>query len=198
MSDRRRQGLAANPVLVGAVTLLVVLVAVFLSYNANSGLPFVPTYELRARMPNAANLVPGNEVRVGGVRVGVVSEVEAVRGPGGRAVAEVKLKLEDDLDPLPIDSTFVVRPISALGLKYVALTPGRSGAGFAEGATVPIAQAQPTPVEIDEVFNMFDSEHAARRSSCRCRASAAGSRAVATTSTRRSPACARWSPTSRR
>ncbi len=158
MSDRRRQGLAANPVLVGAVTLLVVLVAVFLSYNANSGLPFVPTYELQARLPNAANLVPGNEVRVGGVRVGSVTEVEAVRGPGGRSVAEVKLKLEDDLDPLPIDSTFVVRPISALGLKYIALTPGRSRAGFAEGATVPIAQAQPTPVEIDEVFNMFDAE----------------------------------------
>jgi virulence factor Mce-like protein len=156
VTDRRRQGLAANPVLVGAVTLLVVLVAVFLSYNANSGLPFVPTYELQARMPNAANLVPGNEVRVGGVRVGLVDEVEAVRGPGGRSVAELRLKLEDDLDPLPIDSTFVVRPVSALGLKYVALTPGRSRAGFAEGATVPIDRARPTPVEIDEVFNMFD------------------------------------------
>jgi virulence factor Mce-like protein len=158
VSDRRRQGLAANPVLVGAVTVLVILVAVFLSYNANSGLPFVPTYELQARMPSAANLVPGNEVRVGGVRVGVVDEVQAVRVPGGRSVAEVKFKLQNDLDPLPIDSTFVVRPISALGLKYVALTPGRSRAGFAEGATVPIAQAQPTPVEIDEVFNMFDTE----------------------------------------
>lgn len=157
MSPRRRQGLAANPVLVGAVTLLVILVAVFLSYNANSGLPFVPTYELEARMPNAANLVAGNEVRIGGARVGVVTDVDAVRGPDGRSVAEVAMKLQDDLDPLPIDSTFVVRPVSALGLKYIALTPGRSRAGFDEGATVPIAQAQPTPVEIDEVFNMFDT-----------------------------------------
>ena len=43
---RRRRGgtaaLTASPVLVGAVTLLVTIVAVFLSYNANSGLPFVP------------------------------------------------------------------------------------------------------------------------------------------------------------
>lgn len=157
MSPRRRQGLSANPVLVGSVTLLVVLVAVFLSYNANSGLPFVPTYDLQARLPNAANLVPGNEVRIGGARVGVVTDVTAVRGAGGRPQARVEMKLEDDLDPLPIDSTFVVRSVSALGLKYVALTPGRSRAGFAEGATVPVTQAQPTPVEIDEVLNMFDT-----------------------------------------
>ena len=36
-------GIASNPVLVGGVTVLVVIVAVFLSYNANQGLPFVPT-----------------------------------------------------------------------------------------------------------------------------------------------------------
>ena len=35
--------------LIGAATVLVVLVAVFLSYNANQGLPFVPTYPLKAR-----------------------------------------------------------------------------------------------------------------------------------------------------
>ena len=38
MRDRRGMGgLTASPVLVGAVTLLVGIVAVFLSYNANSG-----------------------------------------------------------------------------------------------------------------------------------------------------------------
>ncbi len=43
MSPRRGQAaLTASPVLVGAVTVLVTIVAVFLSYNANSGLPFVP------------------------------------------------------------------------------------------------------------------------------------------------------------
>jgi virulence factor Mce-like protein len=157
VNPRRRQGLSANPVLIGAVTLLVVLVAIFLSYNANSGLPFVPTYTLDARLPNAANLTPGNEVRIGGARVGAVTKVTAVRNEdGGPAVAEVEMKLDDNLDPLPIDSTFVVRPVSALGLKYVALTPGNSRAGFEEGAVVPVTQAQPAPVEMDEVFNMFN------------------------------------------
>jgi virulence factor Mce-like protein len=154
----RRQGLASNPVLVGAVVLLVGLVAVFLSYNANSGLPFVPTYGLEAKLPNAANLVRGNEVRISGARVGVVSDVEAVRDEQGRSSAVISMKLDEELDPLPIDSTFVVRPVSALGLKYVELSPGSSNAGFDEGSTVPLAQARPAPVEIDEVFNMFDAK----------------------------------------
>ena len=54
---RRGAGIAGNPVLIGAATVLVVLVAVFLAYNANQGLPFVPTYELKAEVPSAANLV---------------------------------------------------------------------------------------------------------------------------------------------
>ena len=69
---RRGSGIAGNPVLIGAATMLVVIVAVFLAYNANQGLPFVPTYELNAEVPSAANLVRGNEVRIGGSRVGVV------------------------------------------------------------------------------------------------------------------------------
>ena len=44
--NRRSTSVAANPVLIGAATVLVVIVAVFLAYNANNGLPFVPTYNV--------------------------------------------------------------------------------------------------------------------------------------------------------
>ena len=135
MSRRGRASIAASPVLVGAVTLLVSIVAIFLSYNANSGLPFVPTYDLQARLPNAANLVAGNEVRIGGARVGVIDEIEPVPSDSGEPSAEISMKLDTDLEPLPVDSTFLVRPRSALGLKYVELTPGGAGAGFPAGAT---------------------------------------------------------------
>ena len=79
MSERaHRSPLFASPVLVGAATVLIAVVAVFLSYNANSGLPFVPTYEVNVRVPDAAGLVPGNEVRIGGKRAGVIKEINAV------------------------------------------------------------------------------------------------------------------------
>jgi virulence factor Mce-like protein len=155
----RRRGaasIAANPVLIGAATTLVVIVAVFLAYNANNGLPFVPTYDLKLEVPNAANLVRGNEVRIGGSRVGVINEITARRYPDGRTTAVLNLQMETTVQPLPVDSTALIRPRSALGLKYVELTKGTSREGFANGATIPLANARPEPVEIDEVFNMFD------------------------------------------
>ena len=64
----KRASAASNPVLIGAVTVLVTTVAVFLAYNANNGLPFVPTTTVKVRVANGANLVNGNEVRSGNVQ----------------------------------------------------------------------------------------------------------------------------------
>src|SRR5947207_8509726 len=105
----------ASPVLVGAVTVLIVIVGVYLAYNANKGLPFVPTYDLNAELPNGAKLIAGNDVRIGGFRVGVVDEVKPViRDVGGKekAVALVKMKLDKQVQPLAADSTVTVRPRS--------------------------------------------------------------------------------------
>jgi ABC-type transporter Mla subunit MlaD len=152
----RRGGIAGNPVLIGAATILVVLVAVFLAYNANRGLPFVPTYELKAEVPSAANLVVGNDVMIGGSRVGFVSDIQAKQREDGSTIAVLDLTLERAVSPLPRDSTLIVRPRSALGLKYVEITRGTDSQGFDDGATIPIEAATPTPVEFDEVLSMFD------------------------------------------
>ena len=154
--NRRNASVAANPVLIGAATLLVVIVAVFLAYNANNGLPFVPTYQLTVQLPDAANLVTGNEVRIGGDRVGIIDKIDPVAHEDGSVTAKLHVKLETNVKPLPVDSTFIVRPRSALGIKYIEVTLGDSARGFDEGATVPLANAKVKPVEIDEFFNMFD------------------------------------------
>ena len=148
--------LAASPTMVGAVTVLVVLVAVFLAYNANRGLPFVPTYNLSAEVPNAAALVPGNEVRIGGVRVGFVDAITPVSAENGSVSAKLDLKLDEDANPIPSDSTVVVRSRSALGLKYLEINRGTASEGYPAGGTIPLTAARPEPVEIDEVLNTFD------------------------------------------
>jgi virulence factor Mce-like protein len=149
-------GVASSPILVGAVTILVVIVAVFLAYNANNGLPFVTTYDLKARVPNANALVKNNEVRVGGVRVGVVREVVPVQLGDGRVAAELTLTLDQSVEPLPVDSTITIRPKSALGLKFLQLTPGDSSEDFEAGDTIPLTAYTPEPVDIDQFFDMFD------------------------------------------
>src|ERR1700754_2693466 len=155
--NTRGSGIAGNPVLIGAATVLVIIVAVFLAYNANQGLPFVPTYQLKAELPDGANLVVGNDVKIGGSRIGAVSSLAPRTLPNGRVIAVVGLKLDKDAAPLPIDSQLLVRTRSALGLKYVEITRGTSSKTFADGDTIRLAQAQ-EPVELDEFFNMFDDK----------------------------------------
>jgi ABC-type transporter Mla subunit MlaD len=66
------------------------------------------------------------------------------------------MKLQTSVKPLDSDTTVVVRPRSALGLQYVQLTPGHDGRHIPDGATLPLANARPEQVEIDQVFNTFD------------------------------------------
>ncbi len=155
--NRRNTSVAANPVLIGAATLLVLIVAVFLAYNANNGLPFVPTYNLWVQLPNASNLVTGNEVRIGGDRVGIIDKIEPVTHRDGSVTAKLHVKLQTDVKELPSDSTIIVRPRSPLGLKYIEVTRGTSRRGIPEGGTLALRNATPRPVEFDDFFSMFDA-----------------------------------------
>ena len=142
------QALAASPTMVGAIATLIVIVAVFLAYNANNGLPFVPVYRVSVVVPNAARLVENNEVRIGGSRVGVVESISPVRLPvnddasdsettGGETsgvVARLNLKLDRSAAPLPKNSIFRVRYKSTFGLKFLEINRG-DGDGAPEGFT---------------------------------------------------------------
>src|SRR4051794_10426453 len=158
MTRRSNVSLVASPVLLGAVTTLVLIVAVFLSYNANTGLPFVPTYDIWAQLPSGANLVKGNEVRLGGFRVGVVDKLVPAYSPAQqRTIAKVHLKLDKSVDPLAKDTTLIVRQRSALGIKYVQINPGHAASSFRPGDTIPLRQAG-NPVEFDDFFDTFDEK----------------------------------------
>ena len=157
MTRRPTPSIVANPVLVGAATLLVVVVGVFLAYNANTGLPFVPTYQVHALVPDAAELVPGNDVRIGGKRVGTVAQVEAQKSADGSVHATLDLKLEKAAGPLASDTVVTVRPRSTLGLKYVELKPGTARQTIPDGGTLPLQNAGKI-VELDEVLNAFDTQ----------------------------------------
>jgi virulence factor Mce-like protein len=156
MNPRRESSITGSPLLIGAITTLIVVIAVFLAWNANHGLPFVPTYDLYANLPDGDSLVAGNDVRIGGDRVGAVDTISAVRRSDGSSYARIHMKLEKSVQPLPLESDLTVRSQSALGLMYLQITPRGSG-GFEAGSTIPLARAQPTPVALDTVLNTFDA-----------------------------------------
>jgi ABC-type transporter Mla subunit MlaD len=155
MTRRPSASIVANPILVGAVTILVVIVAVFLAYQANEGLPFVPTRQLTIDLPNAQDLVRQNEVREGGERIGLVTKLQPVRLPNGKIGARLHLKLDRNTPAVPVDSTWAVRPRSALSLKYLELVRGRSHRTVPENGHMGIAHAR-NPVELDQLLDTFD------------------------------------------
>ena len=172
------QALASSPTMVGAITVLIVVVAVFLAYNANSGLPFVPTYRVNVDIPNASRLVRNNEVRIGGTRVGVVEAISPVARdetsaqsgdsdsgavldtdtsvePPSDVVARLTLKLDEKVDPLPQDSIFRVRYKSSFGLKYLEITRGQ-GPGAPEGFTFDGTNDVDATGDVDDVILSLD------------------------------------------
>lgn len=154
--SRRRSSLAASPLLIGAVTTLIVVVAVYLSYNANNGLPFVPTYNIKVELPEASGLERSDQVRIAGTRVGIVSAMAPYQNPKtGRVTAIASLKLEKKVQRLPADTKAVVQSVSAIGLKYLELEKGSSSRTLAPGRTIPVSQTREA-VDIDELFDMFD------------------------------------------
>ena len=152
-----RTSIVASPVLVGAVTILIACVAVLLAVKANQGLPFVPTYDVKAELPGGLNLVKGNEVRVGGMHVGLVEEINPKVDKTGRTIAVISMSLTKDLGELPEDTQVNIRPRSALGLKYVELNLGTSQKTYEPGATIPLANST-RPVEFDEFLSTYDED----------------------------------------
>jgi virulence factor Mce-like protein len=157
VNRRRNNSIAANPILIGGVTVLVTIVAVFLSYNANHGLPFVPTYTVDVVVPNSAGLIAGNEVRIGGDRVGVIRKITGFARADGSTGARMELAMEDTSDHLPVDSTVAIRPKSPLGLKYVQITRGKKTEDtIPQGGTLTAPREPIRPVDIDDWFNTYD------------------------------------------
>jgi virulence factor Mce-like protein len=143
-----------SPVLVGAVTVLVLLVGVFLAYNANVGLPFVPVRTLHVDLMNGSDLVVGNDVLKNGSRIGQVTGMRPIRLKSGLPAAQITVSLSESEGKVPVDSTAEVLSRSALGLKYLNIVPGTSSRYFANNATMPLSSTT-NPVRLDQIFDGY-------------------------------------------
>ena len=160
---RKQQSAFANPVLIGAVTVLVALVGVFLAYNANQGLPFVPTRELKVDIANGSELVAGNDVREGGYLIGMVSALKPVTMENGQTGRSSRSKLDKAYGNVPVDSTISIQPRSVLGLKYLDLHKG-CRARISPTARRCRSRRRSVPVQFDDVFKIVQHARPGARS----------------------------------
>jgi len=133
-----------NPVIVGAVSLVVLAMVMVAALRADD-LPVIgggDTYH--AMFTEAGGLEVNDEVRIAGVRVGKVDEVELA----GDQV-RVSFKVDDGAD-FGSTSRAAIKVKTILGSMFLALEPAGSGR-LEEGATIP-AERTSSPFDVVEAF----------------------------------------------
>jgi phospholipid/cholesterol/gamma-HCH transport system substrate-binding protein len=115
-------------------------------------IPFAPSgYRIHAVFPETGQLVPGADVRISGVNVGKVTNVQ----PQGLN-SFVTMDLKQRFAPLPADTHAILRLKTLLGEAYIALSTGnRSSGALPDGGTIPRDHVEQTQ-NLDQVLNSFD------------------------------------------
>ncbi|HET7352247.1 MAG TPA: MCE family protein [Marmoricola sp.] len=133
-----------NPVIIGAVSLAVLLALLAAAFNAQN-LPLIgggDTY--KASFSEAGGLKPNDEVRIAGVRVGKVTEVELA----GNKV-DVSFKV-DTPSKFGTDTGAQIKVKTLLGDMFLALVPDGPGQ-LEEGTTIPVSRTT-SPYDVVDAF----------------------------------------------
>jgi len=129
--------------------------ALFLWVAFGGPVPLNPQgYRVHVDFDEAATLAVQSDVRISGVSVGKVSDIQLA----DNGLADATLELDDRFAPIPTNTRAILRQKTLLGETYVELTPGNgSGPTLAEGAQLPSAQVAPS-VQLDEIFRTFNQK----------------------------------------
>lgn len=103
----------------------------------------------RAQFSDVTGVLPGDDVRIAGVRVGEVSAIRLV----DNTIAELELSVDPAI-PLPASVRATVRYRNLVGQRYVALTEGPGGARLRAGGLIPLTQTAPA-LDLTVLFNGF-------------------------------------------
>ena len=149
---------AVNPVWVGGVTavvLMVVLVVVLVS--GVPGGPQLPgpwnqNMTLHVQLADSRALDPHASVEIAGVKVG---EVQSVAGQGNLAVAT--LQLYQQYSDIHRDATVYLRPHGLFGPKYIDIVPGSAASPVLhDGDTIAVSQTV-EPVDLDAILQALQA-----------------------------------------
>ena len=115
-----------------------------------SNTQFVDTTKYRLIFTDAAGVIPGDEVRIAGVRVGEVDSIKLYHGNLAQVTVSV-LKTER----LPVSTQAQLRYRNLMGQRYVSLTQGSGqGGDLQPNGLVPKEQTQPA-LDLTALFNGF-------------------------------------------
>lgn len=111
-------------------------------------------YRFQVRFPEATQLAEQSDVRISGVPVGKVIDIQT--GPSN--TTEATLEMRSRYAPVAKDARAMLRQKSLLGETYVDLTPGTRSKGTVDDGGLLAASAVAPTVELDEIFRTFDDD----------------------------------------
>lgn len=147
---RRAQRTGGSLLALGLATTGVAAGLMWVGFNAPNSIPGRKHYMVSAEFVNADNATAHYRIRMGGRDVGQVLRPRVLHG---RAVLD--MQLDNSVRPLRASTTVRIRPRSAVGVRFVEITPGRRGRALSDGATIPAAQTSST-VQLDTVLDTLD------------------------------------------
>lgn len=128
----------------GGVVLIVAAGFLVFAYQSSSVKP-VHGYEINAKFDTVAGLTLGSDVRVGGIKVGVVSDLQ-LDPKTYKAITTMEVS---DSTKIPVDSNAAVVSDGLLGNKYVKIDVGGDDAMLTEGGTIEFTQSS---VNLEELI----------------------------------------------
>ncbi|HEX5146126.1 MAG TPA: MlaD family protein [Conexibacter sp.] len=139
--------------------LAIVLIAIAVYFGFTKHVPFTHGYRLHAVFESSNNLRPGSPVRIAGVNVGRVKDVERYKHTN---LTDVTMEIDHAGLPIHRDATLKIRPrIFLEGNFFVDLRPGSPSAPeVPDNGTIGAAQTA-TPVQLDELFTALQSDQRA-------------------------------------
>lgn len=137
---------------IGGIGVVVLGIMGVLSFKVADSVPGRGYYNINAEFKEADNLANHYEVLIGGLRAGQILRPHVKDGK-----ARMLLRLDKKFGPLRDDTKTRVRLRSAVGVRYLELTPGTKGKIIPDGGTLPAANQIPS-VPLDEVLGTFDDK----------------------------------------
>ncbi len=140
------------PVFIG-YAVISLLVLGYLATQMGGEFVLQSPYRVKAQFASGAQLVPGDDVTVNGLRVG---KIESLGPEAGGAAAT--LIIHQQYAPVYRDSRAMVKFKNLLGETYVELTRGTAASGpMPDGGVIDINHTL-TPVELDQVLNALNQD----------------------------------------
>jgi phospholipid/cholesterol/gamma-HCH transport system substrate-binding protein len=149
---RRLRG-RVNPVRAGAIALLIIVVGTWLAFTKE--LPWRDPFQFHAVFQTSNNLRLDSPVRIAGVNVGEVVDVEREEDSD---LVKVTMEMKEEGLPIHKDATLKIRSrIFLEGNFFVDLAPGTPGGEEVEdGGTIPVTRTS-TPVQLDELLTALQT-----------------------------------------